>query len=163
MVKLPSCCFATKTCKLTPRMLVVYSERKATAEMFTFIARSKRMLWLRRRRLLPAARHCWTKTRSVLRRPRAASHAAVAARNLPLNIGNNAASVVCYVTPTEFVECAKFYHPLSTVSGRFWDQYGNPIFFSYLPSTSHTNLTRISLFFVRKRVMKIKPNSPRYC
>ena len=55
------------------------------------------------------------------------------------------------------------YHPLSTVSGRFWDQYGNPIFFSYLPSTSHTNITRISVFFVRKRVIKIKPNSPRYC
>ena len=40
-----------------------------------------------------------------------------------------------------------FYHPLSTVSDRFWDQYGNLIIFPYLSSTSHANLTRISAFF----------------
>ena len=56
-----------------------------------------------------------------------------------------------------------FYHPLSTVSVWFWDQYGNPIIFPYLPSTSHTNWTRILAFCVRKRVIKIKPNSPPYC
>ena len=42
------------------------------------------------------------------------------------------------------------YHPLSTVSDRFWDQYGNPIFFPYLPSTLHTNLTRILAFLFEK-------------
>ena len=60
------------------------------------------------------------------------------------------------------VSLQQFYHPLSTVSVQFWDQYGNPIFFPYLPSTSHTNLARISAFFVRKKMTKIKPNSPRY-
>ena len=44
------------------------------------------------------------------------------------------------------------YHPLSTVSGRFRDQYGNPIFFPYLSSTS----------LVRKWVIKLIPDSLRY-
>ena len=48
------------------------------------------------------------------------------------------------------------YHPLSTVSGWFRDQYGNPIFFPYLPSTSYTNLTRIWAFFARKKGDKNK-------
>ena len=57
----------------------------------------------------------------------------------------------CVVSSRYSSACnTKFYHPLSTVSGRFGDQYGNPIFLPYLPSTPHTNLARFSPFLFVK-------------
>ena len=70
---------------------------------------------------------------------------------------------VTYNKHTSQAAYTHIYHPMSTVSGGFGDQHGNQIFLPYLPSTSHTNLASFSPFIVRKRVIKIKLDSPRYC
>ena len=53
----------------------------------------------------------------------------------------------CDVHAPKLIVC---HHHLSTVSDQLWNQYGNPILFPYLPSTSHTNLGRIWNFLCVK-------------